>query len=205
MTITWRNEAVRFAATLILCFIAGGVTSLGQQYLPEALGSLANSAGSWTALVFFAIYAARLRIVPAIAAGVLGLVLMNEGYGVVSTWRGFPYTGGFSSFWTYAALVVGPVIGVAGVWMRSQRDMFRALAAAAPATVLVGEGIYGLTVIAATTSPVYWTISIAAGAAFIVWTVGWRVRTASARVTAVLATAIGAALFLVAYALLGGS
>lgn len=152
--------------------------------------------------MFFVIYAARLRMVPAIAAGVLGLVLMNEGYGVVSTWRGFQYTGGLSSFWTYAALVVGPVIGVAGVWMRSQRDMFRTLAAAAPATVLVGEGIYGLTVISATTSPVYWTISIPAGAALIVWTVGRRVRTASARVTAVLATAIGAALFLGTYTLL---
>ncbi|MGV8886427.1 MAG: DUF6518 family protein [Microbacteriaceae bacterium] len=195
----WWLEALRALAVIAAGLVMGGITSFGQQYLPEQLVSFANSAGSWTLLIFGALLVARLRMIPAIIAGVLALIAMNEGYGIVSTLRGFDYTGGLSIFWTFAAIGVGPVLGIASVWFRSSREVLRALAAAAPSAVVIGEGIYGLTVIADTTSPVYWALSILSGIALIGFTVVRRVSSRVARVVGLAAVALGAAAFVLVY------
>ena len=71
------------------------------------------------------------------------------------------------------------------------------------AGILIGEGIYGLTVISATTSPVYWWIAIALGTSLLI---GMLIRLRSGRATLIaLGVAIvGAAAFPIAYLLLGG-
>jgi hypothetical protein len=178
---------------------AGALTPIGQQYLPEPLGPLANSSGSWTLVAFVAVYASRARPVPAAVLGAACFVLMNELYAVVSTLRGNPYTAGPLDFWTLVALVIGPVVGLTAAWLRSERAVLVVLAIAAPSAVLIGEGVYYLAVL-----PDYRAYGIgeaAAGILLLLVLVTRRARTARlATATAALA-AIGAAAFVAAYTL----
>lgn len=194
------GDALRAALiVLVTAAVTGGLTSFGQQYLPDELRSLANGAGPWFAVLVGAIVVARPRPVLAIILGVLGLIVMNEAYGVVSRWRGFYYGGSLSSMWNQIALLVGPVAGIAATWLRSPRPSLVALGASAPAAVLIGEGLFGLTVVSDTTSPVFWTIELAAGIGVVVVTAVTRLRTISAIGVLVGATAVGTALFYVVY------
>ena len=124
---------------------------------------------------------------------------MNEAYGVVSRWRGFYYGGGVSSIWNQVALVVGPAAGIAATWLRSPKPLLVALGASAPAAVLIGEGLFGLTVVIDTTSPVFWTIEFAAGIAIVVVTAVRRLRTVPSITVLVGASALGAAMFYLVY------
>ncbi len=194
------GDAVRAALVVLgTAAVTGALTSLGQQYLPDELRSLANASGTWFAVVLCALVVARPRPVLAIVLGALGLVVMNEAYGVVSRWRDFAYGGGFGSIWNLIALVVGPVAGIAATWLRSPRPVLVALGASAPAAVLLGEGLYGLTVVSDTTSPVFWTIELVAGVGVIVLTSVTRLRMLPAIGLLVGASALGAALFSVVY------
>jgi hypothetical protein len=194
------QEALR--ATLIVLGTAavwGGLTSFGQQYLPEELRSLANASGPWFSVVMASIVVARPRLGLAMILGALGLIVMNEAYGVVARWRGFPYGGGLSSIWNLIAILVGPAAGIAATWLRSPRPVLVALGAAAPAAVLIGEGLYGLTVISDTTSPVFWSLEITAGIGVVVVAAVTRLRTIAAVAVLVGASALGAASFYVVY------
>ena len=194
------GDALRAALiVLVTAAVTGALTSVGQQYLPDELRSLANASGTWFAVVTVALVVARPRPVLAILLGVLGLIVMNEAYGVVSRWRGFYYGGGVSSIWNQIALLVGTVAGIAATWLRSPRPVLVALGASAPAAVLIGEGLFGLTVVSDTTSPVFWTIELAAGIGVVVVTAVTRLRTIPSIGVLVGATALGAALFYVVY------
>lgn len=184
---------------LVAVAVTGSLTSFGQQFLPDELRSLANASGPWFAVVMAALVVARPRPVLAIILGALGLMVMNEAYGVVSRWRGSFYGGGLSSMWNQIALLVGPVAGIAATWLRSPRPVLVALGASAPAAVLIGEGLFGLTVVTDTTSPVFWTIELAAGIGLVVVTAVTRLRTIGAIGVLVLASALGAGLFYVVY------
>ena len=184
---------------LVTAAVTGGLTSFGQQYLPHELRSLANASGTWFALVMGALVVARPRPVLAIILGVVGLIVMNEAYGVVSRWRGFYYGGSLSSMWNQIALLVGPVAGIAATWLWSPRPILVAVGASAPAAVLIGEGLFGLTIVSDTTSPVFWTIELAAGIGVVVVTAVTRLRSIPAIGVLVGASALGAALFYVVY------
>jgi uncharacterized protein DUF6518 len=187
---------------LLTAAVWGGLTSLGQQYLPDDLRSLANASGPWLAVVMGSIFVARPRPAIAIILGVLGFIVMNEAYGTVSRWRGYFYGGGLSSMWNQIALVVGPVAGIAATWLRSSRELLVALGAAAAAAVLIGEGMYGLTVVSDTTSPVFWSIELAAGVCLVAVTAVLRIRNIAAICVLVAASALGAALFYTVYSAL---
>ena len=180
-------------------FVLGGLTSVGQQYLPEHLHSLANSAGSWTAICFAVLVLSRIRGWRAAGLGILVFIALNEGYGLVTRLKGFPYGILFENYWTIIALVIGPIVGLAASWVQSKRPALVALGAAAPATVLVGEGVYGLLYVSDTTSPAYWTGSIIVGAVFVVLMAVLRVRSVGWGILSIALTAIGAALFVLAY------
>jgi hypothetical protein len=193
------RDAIR--ATLIVLVTAavwGGLTSFGQQYLPDELRSLANASGPWFSVVMASIAVAWPRLGLAIILGALGLIVMNEAYGVVSRGRGFPYGGGLTSIWNLIAVVVGPIAGIAATWIRSSRSVLVALGAAAPASVFIGESLYGLTVVSDTTSPVFWSIELAAGIALVA-VAAIRIRSLVAIGVLVGATALGAALFYAVY------
>ena len=190
---------LRGILAVVAAFVLGGLTSVGQQYLPEHLHSLANSAGSWTAICFAVLVLSRIRGWRAAGLGILVFIALNEGYGLVTRLKGFPYGILFENYWTIIALVIGPIVGLAASWVQSKWPALVALGAAAPATVLVGEGVYGLLYVSDTTSPAYWTGSIVVGAVFVVLMAVLRVRSIGWGILSIALTAIGAALFVLAY------
>ena len=193
------RQAVRDALLVLgTAAVWGGLTSLGQQYLPDQVRSLANAAGPWFVVAMGSIVVARPRPVLAIVLGILSLAIMNEAYGIVSRLRDYPYSGGLSSIWNLVALIAGPVAGIAATWLRSSNPMLIALGAAAGVAVLTGEGLYGLVVIGDTTSPVFWSIEIAAGLC-LASVAALRLRNIVATSVLVLASVLGAALFYAAY------
>ncbi|MFD3443669.1 DUF6518 family protein [Microbacteriaceae bacterium 4G12] len=178
---------------------AGALTPIGQHYLPEPLAPLANSSGSWTVITFAAVYLSRTRPVVAAVLGAACFVLMNELYGVVSTLRGNPYTAGFPDFWNLVGIVVGPMVGLAAAWLRSGRAAFLVPAIAAPSAVLLGEGVYYVTVLGVFGA--YGFVEIGAGVLLLLVLVARRIRSMRMRLATVALALAGAAAFVAAYTL----
>lgn len=155
-----------FIFVLLAALMLGGITSPAQQYLPDFVNSFANSCSGWVLLVSLIIWLSRLRPLPAAVAGAAAFVLMIEGYRIVSLWRGYYYGEPFQDKFTFIGLAVGPIIGLSMALLRYGPQTWRTLAVVPVPTVLLGEGIYGLTVISETTSAVYWWMMIAMAAAF---------------------------------------
>jgi hypothetical protein len=197
------RPAAALLSTVIVALVAitaGALTPFGQQCLPEWLSSLANSSGSWTMIGLLAVYLSRARGVLAALLGIAALILLNETYAAVSTARGYPYAGGLASEWTFVAGVAGPIVGLAASWLRSQRPVLVALAVAAPSAVLVGEGVYGLVLLADSTSPVYWWLQIMGGVVFVTVVAVRELRRPGIIALAAALTVVGAALFYALYA-----
>ncbi|MGG7509808.1 DUF6518 family protein [Plantibacter sp. YIM 135249] len=181
----------------------GGLTSFGQQYLPDWLRPLANSAGGWTMFAFVLVWLGRTR--PAVAA-ILGLIAFEAlvfGYGIVSTARGYDFNA-LASFWTLAGVVVGPVVGAAAGLLRYGTPMWRILAVTPLCAVLLGEGIHSLQTIADTTGSTYWIIEIVLSVLFFS-VAATRLRPRPRHLGIAIAVwVIGAASYIGAWALLGG-
>lgn len=165
---TWRSAFLALLVVLPGALLVGGLTSVGQQYLPDWVKSLSNSAGGWTMFSFLLVWLSRARPLLGAFLGVVAFEALNEGYGVVSLWRGFFYSEPFSSNWTLVGLVAGPVLGVAAGLTRCGSPIWRVLGVTPLSAVLLGEGVYALQNIANTTSPVYWALEIILSAVFMV-------------------------------------
>jgi Family of unknown function (DUF6518) len=189
------------AIVVVGALVIGGATSFAQGFLPRSAASFANSSGSWTLLTFGLLWWARARVNLSAVLGIVGFALLLEGYAIVSTWRGFPYHLGPGNPFTLVAVVAGPFIGVAASLARTSKNpAVLGIAGAVPAAVLVGEGVYGLTVIADSTSPVYWSLQLIVGVAL---ATGLALRGESRMRTLVWTSAAlitGAAAFYVLYA-----
>lgn len=117
------------------------------------------------------------------------------------SWTGltFFYSAPFGGVVAPVAVLAGPVVGFAAGLVRSHAALRRVVGCAVPAAVLVGEGVYGLTRIADTTSPIYWSLQIAAGVAIAI-VVPLRTRvTMSTTALGLVITAVGAAAFYAFY------
>ena len=208
MTQRWYSESRLSALTataiaLLGGLLIGGLTSFGQLVLPPWVNSLSNSAGGWTMFAFLLIWLGRARPLLAALLGLIAFEALSEGYGVVTRWRGIPYSAPFASIWALVGLATGPVLGVAASLVRHGSALWRALGVTPLAAVLLGEGIYGLRFISDTTSPVYWTIEVVLSVLFIALALvrcrlGWL---RSALVIGVWLA--GAAVFSVAFLFLG--
>ncbi|MFF2051248.1 DUF6518 family protein [Leifsonia sp. NPDC058194] len=196
----WIRRATSVAGVAIVSLLVGGLTSFGQQYLPSWFSSLANSAGGWAMLAFAIVWLSRAG--PALGAvlGALSFLLMVDGYGLVSAWRGYFFADPFSSVWTAIALVAGPVLGACAALVRHGSGLRAAIAAVPLSAVLLGEGVWALLRIAGTTSPVYWVIEIVLSVVVVAVAIGRNrltVRQAAAVVGASLvAAAVYAALWM---------
>ncbi len=171
---TWPGALRAVAIVVLVAVVVGGVTSPAQQYLPDALRSLANAAGPWFVVIFVAVRLGRSPLVLAILLGVVGFLLLDVSYGVVSELRGFPYS--LMNIWTIVAIPAGVVVGFAATWLDSKRRLFAALGAAVPAVVLLVDGIYGLTVVLSTTGPVVWILELVGAVAWMAWIWARRLR-----------------------------
>jgi hypothetical protein len=158
----WRSCAVVIVGSVAI----GALTSPAQQYLPDWLNSLANSAGGWSMFAFLLVWLSRARPLPAAVLGAVSFVLMVESYGAVSAWRGHFFAEPLSSMWVPIGLVAGPIIGLAASAVRHSSRPWAIAGVSVLSLVLFAEGIYGLTIVRETTSPVYWSIEIAAAVAF---------------------------------------
>lgn len=147
-------------------FVLGVLTAYAQGWLPEQVGSLANSSGSW-ALVAFLLAMLTLTPVAGGVAGALSLAALLGGYVVGAGLRDYPSSTSLIVFWGAAALVVGPLLGLGGYWVSKRRAPLAAIGVGAMSGVLVGEGAYGLAYIAETTYPPYWWGSIFVGLALL--------------------------------------
>lgn len=155
------------AVVLVFSLVVGGLTSPAQGFLPSWVNSLANSAGGWSMLAFVAVWLSRARPLLGAVLGALSFVAMVEAYGVVSLWRGYFFAEPLSSMWIPIGLVAGPFIGAAAALVRHAGRAATIAGVAVLSAVLVAEGIFGLTVVAATTSPVYWTLEIVLAIGFL--------------------------------------
>jgi hypothetical protein len=171
---TWPLALRAVGIVVLITVIVGGLTSPAQQYLPDAIRSLANAAGPWFVAVLVAVWLARSPLVLAILLGIVGFVLLTVSYGVVSELRGFPWA--FINIWTIVAIPAGIAVGVAATWLRSKRKLLVFAGAAVPAIVLIAEGIYGLVFIVATTGPVVWILELVGAVAWLAWEWASRLR-----------------------------
>lgn len=203
----WYSESFRSALLAVaVCLggalVLGGLTSLGQQYLPPWINSFANSAGGWAMLTFLLVWLARAR---PLLAGILGIVAfeaLNEGYGLVSGWRGNFYSAPFSSIWTLAGLAAGPVLGVAASLTRYGTPPWRLFGVTPLSAVLLGDGVWGLLRVSATTSPVYWSLEIVLSVFFIVLAIARRRPRIRVVLLSLAIWLVGAAVYFVAFDLL---
>lgn len=164
----WLRTLLLMAGVAAASYVLGGLTSPAQQYLPEQISSFANSTSGWTILTFLLIWFSRLRPLWAAVTGAISFVLLVDGYRIVSEWRGYSYGAPFQDFFTVVGILAGPIIGVSAALLRYGTPTWKALSVVPLTSVLIGEGIYGLTVIGNTTSPVYWSLILAAGIAITV-------------------------------------
>jgi hypothetical protein len=152
------------AAIVALCSVVlGGVTFFAQGFLPVWFTSFANSASGWTLLTTVLVALAGLPAGFSALLGAVSFVLLTQGYSWAAALDGLYYN---PLLFSIIGVLVGPFVGLAACWLR-QRGLRGALATAALAGVAVGEGIYGLTVVAATTNPVYWVFIGLAGIALL--------------------------------------
>ncbi|RYB90536.1 hypothetical protein EUA93_20565 [Nocardioides oleivorans] len=191
-----RHAVAVIAASLLL----GGLTSWAQGFLPAEVSSFANSSSGWTILTALLVAAVRPSIGWGAVLGVVSFVALVLGFTVVHELRGYPYD---PLFWSLVGVVAGPFVGAAAAAVVGRHRIRAAVGAGSLAGVLVADGIYGLTVVAASTSPVYWVLCLVLGVALVVAT-AVRLRTLPA-VLAVLGTAaVATGVLSAGYAVLNG-
>ncbi|HEX5917153.1 MAG TPA: DUF6518 family protein [Nocardioides sp.] len=144
----------------VVSLVLGAVTSWAQGFLPDAWAPLANSPSGWAALTAVVVMAFRPTLRWGAVLGAVSFFCLVLGYTFASELRGLAYD---PTLWGAIGLVTGPVIGAAAAGAASTRSIPVALGSGVLAGVLVADGIYGLTVVAATTSPVYWTTVLVLG------------------------------------------
>lgn len=146
------TDVVASVGVIVASVLLGGVTSWAQGFLPESLSSFANSSSGWMIITALLVWAVRRNVALSAFLGAASFLALVLGYTGASALRGLTYS---PVMFGVIGVVVGPVIGIAAAWLRC-RGWRLALAVSALSGVAIGEAIYGLTVVADTTSPVYW-------------------------------------------------
>lgn len=208
----WRVLVAAIAAWSVAAAsgaVLGGATSWGQTMLGSDIRSLANAASGWAVPTFVIVLVvtmwarARRWWIGAIMGGLL-FSAMLQGYAAVSTWRGFPDSYGPGTFFFWAAVIGGPVLGVGATWQHSERQSLRAWGIAPLTAILIGEGAYGLLFLLGSTSAVYWAGVLALGCALTLYTALRRLAETAARWVAVALTSVGSIAFVALYRLARG-
>ena len=132
-----------FGIGVVAGLVAGAVTQLLQGILPAGIGSIANSATPWLAAAFGVGSTASRWWLAAIAGAVTLLAALVGYYGLVQLRFGYgPELRGAVLLWLIAAVVGGPVFGVAGRWWRGDGPWLRATGPALLGASAIAEGVY---------------------------------------------------------------
>ena len=181
-------------------FVLGVLTAYAQFWLPEEVGSLANSAGTWSLAAFLLALLARNQRSAAVF-GVIALVALLVGYVAGAAMRDLSTSRPLIAFWGLVAIAVGPFLGLGAHWLKTEKAVYGALGAGGISGLLVGEGIYGLVEIADSTYPPYWVVEILVGLSLLIWASARRIRRAELVALAVTVTAVTAAAFVLVFRL----
>jgi hypothetical protein len=198
---SWRRSiAIAVGGGLVV----GALTSIGQGALPDEVRSLANGSAPWSAAAFvLAVVAGRRETFRSSVLAAAALLAMLAGYSLMATLRGFPVGPSMTLFWVAAAVVAGPVLGVGAAWSQGTDRPKAAAGVAILASILVGEAVYGLSVIAGSTSPAYWTAQLVVGLGLVA-VLGYHLRSWAGLVLCAALSAAGAAAFAFLYSNLTG-
>ncbi len=197
-TCATRSASTGPLVSVVVGLLLGVITAFAQGWLPEDLGSLANTSGPW-ALVAFTLALMATDARGAAACGCIALLALLGGYVLGAGARGHASGAALVVFWGAAGVAVGPALGIGAHWVRTSRGHAAALGIGVMSGVLVGEGVYGLAFIADTTVPLYWWGEVAVGGLLLI-AVAWR-RLAGPQVVAgaVAACAMTAVAFVLIY------
>ena len=98
-----------------------------------------------------------------------------------------------------AAVIAGPLLGLAASGVRRGSPVAAALGAGAAAGLLGGESVYGLTAIAGSTSSLYWMSQLAIAVVLLIALDAWRVREPAPVVLSVVTAGVVGALTTLVY------
>lgn len=123
--------------------LAGALTCLLQQFLPNDWNTAVNSGAVWTVVAFAVAVAVARTQTGAVLAGLLVLVGEVAGYYIyLADVRHLPGLHSAEVLWTVAALWIGPLTGLAAYRARWGEASQRMAALTAIAGVIAGEGAY---------------------------------------------------------------
>ncbi|SDD98269.1 hypothetical protein SAMN04489747_2204 [Auraticoccus monumenti] len=186
---------------IVVSFLSGMLTFFAQGLLPDALTSFANSASGWTLVTVLVLAWARVRTAVSALLGAASFVLLTLGYSASAHLQGLTYD---PTLFVVVGVLVGPFVGIATSWLRAASAWRAAAGTALLSGIGLGEGVYGLTVVADTTSPVYWTLIGLIGLGLLVAMLIRRIHGVLMVLLTVVGTGAIAAAFVVAYRALGG-
>jgi hypothetical protein len=186
-------------AVLVLSILLGGLTAWAQGHLPQTFAPFANSCSGWAVLAALLVAWARPSLWWGAALGVVSFVSLVYGYALAREVTGDHYH--HAMFWSAVGVLAGPFVGAAAAAIVGRHVVRVALGAGALAGVLLADGCYGLTVISDSTSPVYGTLCLVAGAALVAFTVA-RLRTLAATTYVISSTVAALVVLSLGYATL---
>lgn len=194
------RTGARAAVVAVVSLLCGALTFVAQGFMPDAVSSFANSASGWTLVTVLLLAWAQVRTAPAALMGAASFVLLTLGYAAAAHLRDLAYD---PTLFIVVGVVVGPLVGIATSWLRVVSSWRAATGTALLAGIGVGEAAYGLTVVADTTSPVYWALIGLVGLGLLVAMLIRRIRGVLCALLAVVGTGLIAGAFVVAYGRLG--
>jgi hypothetical protein len=118
------------------------------------------------------------------------MVGLNIGFYLTAAARGIPLSASSVVFWVTAALLFGPIVGLAAGWVRHGSAVYAGTGAGILAGFLAGESIYALRYLSQSTAPGYWEIQLLVAAVLGV-ALAWR---GSRRPAALFASALACTL-----------
>lgn len=194
-----RTGRARLTAVPLASAALGALTVTAQGVLPAAAAPFANSASGWTVLTALLVLWSRARTGAAAVLGAASFVLLVLGYSAGAHLHGLFYD---PTFFGTVGLVVGPAVGVAAAWLR-EHGLRAALGTAALVGIGVGEAVYGLTVVVATTGAAYWVVLGVGALALLAGMLARRVRGAVPVLVATVGTGVVASLFVLVFRVAG--
>ena len=197
LSTTW----VRAAVVIVVSFLSGMLTFFAQGLLPDAASSFANSASGWTLVTVLVLAWARVRGAIAAVLGAVSFVLLTLGYSASAHVQDLAYD---PTLFVVVGVLVGPFVGLATSGLRADTALYVAASTALLSGIGLGEAVYGLTKVADTTSPVYWTLIGVFALGLLGAMLIRRIHDVVGVLVAVLGTGAVAGAFVVAYSALGG-
>jgi hypothetical protein len=134
------GRALRAAQGVLAALVAGLAVGAVTQWFPSEIIAASTSGGPWV-LVSFLVALTAAGIASATARGLACMLGLAVGYYGVAALHGYPVSSSTASFWIPAALLIGPLTGLAAGWVRAGSPLLAQIAAGGVPGVLLGEGI----------------------------------------------------------------